>query len=105
MNWIEIGSGKSTPLEPLSLVGLGGMETFKIDENTIGVRPKWISVEDKVPSDTNDVLIIDDNNRMAVSCYFFSHDRWIWEEREDLIDLIKVTHWMPLPPPPENSDS
>ena len=64
---------------------------------------EWISVKDRYPPDSNDVLVIDDSFRMAVSCYFYSgsHKEWYWERRDDQIGLGKITHWMPLPSPPQ----
>ena len=63
---------------------------------------EWISVKDRLPKDDEDVLVIDDTGRMAVSCYFFSsYGSWLWENRDDQVLLGEVTHWMPLPNPPE----
>lgn len=64
---------------------------------------KWISVKDRFPPNTNDVLVFDDRGRMSVSCYFYSDHggMMVWEQRDDQIGLGDVTHWMPLPPPPK----
>ncbi len=62
---------------------------------------EWISVKDRHPTNDDDVLIIDDNGRMAVSCYFWAKHMYVWEQRDDQIGLGNVTHWMPLPKPPQ----
>ena len=63
---------------------------------------EWINVNDRLPSNTNDVLVINDDGRMAVSCYFLAKDIYVWERRDDQIGLGNVTHWMPLPQPPKD---
>jgi|SRR6185436_6399604 len=96
--------GAVSPQKCLCIQGIDVYETYKIDENTIGVRAKWISVEHGFPSHTDDVLVIDDRGRMAVSCYFKAKDIYVWEQRDDQIGLGEITHWMPLPKKPEKVD-
>jgi len=78
---------------------------------------KWISVEDRMPSNDTEVLTIK-NNSISDYCYphtneeaqliaFFSGEVW-WdsafpeEVKED--NMVEyVTHWMPLPEPPESN--
>lgn len=43
------------PPKPLSFKGEVGCETYKIDENTIGMRPKWISVKDSFPTHMQEI--------------------------------------------------
>ncbi len=62
---------------------------------------EWIKCSDRLPKNSNDVLVLNDNNKMHVSCYFFSKNMYVWEQRDDQIGLGNVTHWMPLPKPPE----
>lgn len=66
---------------------------------------EWININNRLPHNTNDVLVIDDTCRMHVSCYFFVHDMWIWEQRDDQLGMGKVTHWMPLPLPPKEEQA
>lgn len=65
---------------------------------------KWISVEDRFPEEYEDVL-------MRVTCgsgfkveqgYYKCGDSWVncWFETRNK-NLYPVTHWMPLPSPPE----
>lgn len=62
--------------------------------------PKWISVKDKMPPTGNAVLVVVHNEKMAWTCV--EVDVWDgrWLENADS-DWHIVTHWMPLPEPPE----
>lgn len=61
------------------------------------VRPRWIPVTERLPDEDDEVLVVAVND--------FNHDdRWVsidwlysgmWQQHEI------VTHWMPLPEPPE----
>lgn len=56
--------------------------------------PQWISVRERLPEDASDVLIAWAD---GVSEACFCDDRWCRDGRM----LLWVTHWMPLPNPPE----
>lgn len=62
-------------------------------------RPKWISVEDRLPeNDDNYLVFTSDRNEKEIATYY-GDGEWL---THDLINLIPlVTHWMPLPEPPE----
>jgi hypothetical protein len=73
---------------------MDGCETYKIDEYTIGVRLKWISVKDRLPIKTVSVLVFDGS-------YIDVMEYWYDEEGKPKYPLIKnITHWMPLPEKP-----
>lgn len=64
---------------------------------------KWIKIEDRKPMDDQTVLCWHENRqaRLPLIC-------WYDEEIDEFIPLfcdqeayVKVTHWMPLPKPPE----
>ena len=65
-------------------------------------QPKWISVEERLPPP--------ETERYLVACVCSDGDRcvrtsiWAWDdidEKGDWINWDVVTHWMPLPEPPE----
>jgi hypothetical protein len=56
----------------------------------------WRSVEDELPPNGDNVLVVDELFEPYVAYYFDG----AWYD-----NLNKVTHWMPLPEPPENSES
>ena len=69
---------------------------------------EWISVRDKLPDQSGEVLVIASGNpqkNITLNCAYElaeydPYDGWImemWPEWEDAV----VTHWMPLPEPPK----
>ena len=54
----------------------------------------WISVEDELPKNLDDVLIHYADGRIEVGCRY--SDGWLMER-----SWGPVTHWMPLPEPPK----
>lgn len=61
---------------------------------------EWISVEDEKPKDYQDVLLLN-NKEKFLAC------GWYYKESDAFyIDGVKfpivVTHWIPLPPLPDN---
>ena len=60
-------------------------------------KPKWISVKERLPENVQEVLVIRMNGEPDIE--FLLYDgTWVGDTpgRQD-----KVTHWMPLPEPPE----
>ena len=65
--------------------------TYIDDAPTVG---EWISVEDRLPDKQPcEYLVVNANNVETAICL---DNRWITPRR-----VIKITHWMPLPEPPE----
>ena len=69
---------------------------------------EWISVDDRLPDQSGEVLVIVSGNpqkNITLDCAYElaeydPYDGWImemWPEWEDAV----VTHWMPLPEPPK----
>lgn len=95
----------------INIFGKDGFETVA-DKNNKGacvvwVRPKWISVKDKLPAPDELVLV-------------YNKDEGVFRARRDHYDdqypswqcdpigsyagdgcVYDITHWMPLPEPPE----
>ena len=72
------------------------------------VAQEWISVKDRLPEESGEVLVIVSGNpqkNITLNCAYElaeydPYDGWImemWPEWEDAV----VTHWMPLPAPPK----
>ena len=104
-NWVKAEEAV-LPCKPLSIQGIDGCETYKIDENTIGVRPKWISVKDRLPECEKCLAVcISEKGKM----YNMRHDGWFRDTlyacrmhgEEFIIEshgpTLPATHWMPLP--------
>lgn len=65
---------------------------------------KWIPVTERLPTDLNDVLIFTMWRTMDVC--FFDKEYKCWISTNGSYNKDCVTHWMPLPLPPqeENKD-
>ena len=62
-------------------------------------QPHWISVKDRVPESGIGVLVFTDDY-----CAYTAHyDGYWWLSGEPTLSY-DVTHWMPLPAPPEVED-
>jgi hypothetical protein len=68
-------------------------------------EPRWISVEERLPDKSN---FKDESVRVLVYRAYYDEARvgyydYHWKEFYTVDDLImgRVTHWMPLPEPPE----
>lgn len=60
---------------------------------------KWIECSERMPEYFCDVLITDGEH---VEVKWWDGDEWdCWAERNSDICSDDVTHWMPLPEPPE----
>lgn len=69
---------------------------------------EWISVEERLPSDEYDTLLVvleavvdnaSSGKRLVDTDTFYTSEGYFrfWSASKE----YKVTHWMPLPPPPE----
>lgn len=73
------------------------------DKTAAVEKPQWIPVTERLPERTtppHDVLVYHDLNcGMFVDRAWYSYDRNRWRSHVGM--KLKVTHWMPLPEPPE----
>ena len=60
---------------------------------------EWISVKDRLPKDLEDCLCISEKNYITIdnSGQYGTAENW-YDDQGD-----KITHWMPLPPPPSSN--
>ena len=61
-------------------------------------KPKWIPVTERLP-DENDVVLITDSINVGTGYLIHGYG---WISPFDDIDISHVSHWMPLPQPPES---
>lgn len=99
----------------LQLIDHGDEKTAKLLDWAVNAEPAWISISERMPTDGDEVLVcvnFDDGSEPYVMV-----DRWVMN-REDPLgmggptietgfdwdnnDPLDVTHWMPLPQPPES---
>lgn len=71
-----------------------------IDPESLRPTAHWISVKDRLPAKHECVLIYDS---VCHNIYIAwrDDDLDVWFSEEYLPDFVYVTHWMPLPEPPE----
>jgi hypothetical protein len=62
-------------------------------------QPRWIPVSERLPEDKNSWLIFFEKENGAYPGSYFNGD-WYGSDGE-IIPSSNVTHWMPLPEPPE----
>ena len=93
---------------------LMGDETNKIKRNTVSLRQKWISVEERLPEAEKKVLVyavgyafgFEVDTVMAITCQSMHRDgSMYWHSPwQYFLSDYKITHWMPLPDAPEVDD-
>ena len=65
----------------------------------------WISVDEQLPEDSRHVIVA----LLGISVFVghYNHGKKKWrlglETRDRKDEIIAVTHWMPLPSPPEEN--
>lgn len=70
---------------------------YKDALEALDAMPKWISVEDDIPTDDRDVLAWVGNKEIAIAWFDGYTGEWhAYGSYEG-----DVTHWMPLPEPPK----
>ena len=75
-------------------------DMLALADDSLPAGPRWISVEERLPEDYEDVVIIMRNG--ASSWYrvaYREYGGWSFGGGRRVTD--EVTHWMPLPEPPE----
>lgn len=71
-----------------------------IDPESLRPTAHWISVKDRPPEDHVAVFVFDSVCRNIYKAWM-NHDLGEWFSEEYLPDFLNITHWMPLPEPPE----
>ena len=65
------------------------------------MRKRILPIGERLPEEEGQYLIIDRDGDMQVADRVISPYRSAWSFQADLWVSSQVTHWMPLPPPPE----
>lgn len=117
--FIEDENHAVRPEELIEIIGDGFYETVA-KGNKIFVKPKWISIK-KLPALYENVLVFSNNNGTdepkPYSIAKWMGDNWDFINHcllmpnygvslhvEYTINSDDITHWMPLPKPPEKDD-
>lgn len=79
-------------------------------DTNVGHKSEWISVEERLPRYNDKVLVYRPTmgEKILADTYkgYYNEDTGDWEEGwvnfgQNLIGMNVITHWMPLPEPPE----
>lgn len=63
---------------------------------------EWISVNDKLPSNSDEVLVYDvENDEVIIGVYLYSKPTFPVFGIFGRGQVFDITHWMPLPSPPK----
>lgn len=67
---------------------------------------EWISVKDRLPEKGGYYLVVTDDAMISIEEFSKEKLAWLgydWDNAE-VYELIRITHWMPLPEPPEEAN-
>lgn len=61
---------------------------------------EWISAKDRLPETIDDVIVCNESGKVYSAWYSDADNLWRYAFTAEIV-THKVTHWMPLPDPPE----
>lgn len=74
--------------------------TEALEEHERNEQPRWIPVTERLPEPDTNVLV---RSGSFVSVWSLREDDVYWEDEYSYFhDMCEVTHWMPLPKPPDH---
>ncbi|HCO7402379.1 TPA: ead/Ea22-like family protein [Escherichia coli] len=80
-------------------------QTYKLNElsgNSPGTPDSWISCSERMPEETGDIIVVSDGIVMSGISYSRRDGFYMAAlEYDDDEPIDGVTHWMPLPEPPQ----
>lgn len=66
------------------------------------MMPVWISINDRLPDNGQDVLAyLDNGEEKRIAPCNYDNDVWFDCMISHIVELHHITHWMPLPKPPK----
>lgn len=80
---------------------LSVMQSDIMDLPTIE-QPTWISVEERLPDESQKVLCLTVYGSFCV--FGWTYIDWMWFDDDEWWHEEYVTHWMPLPEPPKGDE-
>lgn len=72
---------------------------------TITPPNEWVSVEEKLPEDNTQVLMWSARWKIAEAGSYYNQHFWVYSEIGDGYIADNITHWMPLPSPPDKEQT
>ena len=73
---------------------------------TLTPQNEWVSVEEELPENMEDVLVVVKNNgeRWTATGYYSNHSKTWYVTLGCMDTVMDVLWWMPLPEPPEGEE-
>jgi hypothetical protein len=65
---------------------------------------KWISVKDRLPEDSQEVIIYSEGGKVEAGVYYCKEFGFDYYDVSIRDIIVNVTHWMPLPEPPRDAE-
>lgn len=67
---------------------------------------EWISVKERLPETDSSFLVAGRDRYVTVADWYAAEQRWDLSREDKAIGVSSatITHWMPLPEPPEQSE-
>ncbi|WDC35863.1 DUF551 domain-containing protein [Escherichia albertii] len=76
-------------------------EAFKVAMRNYPVTPDgWISCSERMPDDGQEV-VVQTHSGWRYIAFYESHSGLFYDSPEGDVEYVLVTHWMPLPEPPQ----
>ena len=79
---------------------VGHMEAA-LERATLTPPNEWVSVEERLPEKNAQVLMWSAKWNIAEAGSYYNGRFWVYSEIGDAYIADDITHWMPLPAPPE----
>lgn len=68
---------------------------------TLTPQNEWVSVEERLPENHAQVLMWSAKWKIAEAGSYYNQHFWLYSEIGDGYIADNITHWMPLPAPPD----
>ena len=66
---------------------------------------EWISVKERLPEDQRSLLTVNGHGEIRIMGLWSKRgDEWTWVHNGRMMHYNDITHWMPLPKPPEEDE-
>ena len=101
MDYSDVVCAYRTSNERLADYLLANGVRLESKQATSDENKRWIPVTEKLPEDWVDVLVLSELDFCETAVYIGIPGKWRVTWNHDMLEKNSITHWMPLPEPPE----